>query len=157
PALRALCARPLSPAVPDHLRGGRELAAHDRSADSRGIRPRRDRDGLRIDRGLRSRAEPGDRRRGPRPGGERVLRDRRRGHRVPALAALGADRWRLVTRALFLLSLGLLGVRILSAAFVVIQPGFTDAYYYVDVARRLANGQGLTADFIWNFLEAPTL
>src|SRR5439155_15371701 len=35
--------------------------------------------------------------------------------------------------------------------------GFTDAFYYVHVARRLAHGQGLTADFVWNFLEAPHL
>jgi hypothetical protein len=62
-----------------------------------------------------------------------------------------------VIRALVVLSLGLVVFRILSAAFVVTQPGFTDAYYYVDVARRLAHGQGLTADFIWNFLEAPRL
>jgi hypothetical protein len=60
-------------------------------------------------------------------------------------------------RALVALSLGLLVFRMVSAAFVVIQPGFTDAYYYVDVAQRLAHGQGLTADFIWNFLEAPNL
>ncbi len=60
-------------------------------------------------------------------------------------------------RGLVLLSLGLLVFRVLSAAFVVTQPGFTDAYYYVDVARRLAHGEGLTADFIWNFLEAPHL
>ena len=62
-----------------------------------------------------------------------------------------------MTRALVLLSLALVVFRILSAAFVVTQPGFTDAYYYVDVARRLAHGDGLTADFIWNFLEAPRL
>jgi len=49
----------------------------------------------------------------------------------------------------------LLLFRIASAVFVVVQPGYTDAYYYADVARRLAAGQGLTADFIWNFLEAP--
>ncbi|TME68233.1 MAG: hypothetical protein E6I49_14610, partial [Chloroflexi bacterium] len=54
-------------------------------------------------------------------------------------------------------SLALLAIRVLSAAFVVVQPGFTDAFYYVDVARRLAHGQGLTADFVWNFLEAPHL
>ena len=60
-----------------------------------------------------------------------------------------------MTRALVVVSLVLVGFRVLSAAFVVTQPGFTDAYYYVDVARRLAHGQGLTADFIWNFLEAP--
>lgn len=62
-----------------------------------------------------------------------------------------------MNRSLIALSLGLLAFRILSAAFVVVQPGYTDAYYYVDVARRLADGQGLTADFVWNFLEAPRL
>lgn len=43
----------------------------------------------------------------------------------------------------------------LASAVVVSQPGYTDAYYYADVAKRLASGQGLTADFVWNFLEAP--
>jgi hypothetical protein len=62
-----------------------------------------------------------------------------------------------VSRGLIALSLALLAFRVLSAAFVVGQPGFTDAFYYVDVARRLAHGQGLTADFVWNFLEAPHL
>jgi len=62
-----------------------------------------------------------------------------------------------LSRGLIVVSLALLGFRVLSAAFVVIQPGFTDAFYYVDIARRLAHGQGLTADFIWNFLEAPHL
>jgi len=62
-----------------------------------------------------------------------------------------------VSRALVVLSLGLVAFRVLSAAFFVTQPGFTDAYYYVDVAQRLAHGQGLTADFVWNFLEAPRL
>ena len=42
----------------------------------------------------------------------------------------------------------------IASAFVVFQPGYTDAYYYADVAKRLAAGQGLTADFIWSFLEA---
>ena len=42
----------------------------------------------------------------------------------------------------------------IGSAVVVSQPGYTDAYYYAGVARRLASGQGLTADFIWNFLEA---
>ena len=62
-----------------------------------------------------------------------------------------------MSRAIVVLSLGLVVFRVLSAALVVTQPGFTDAYYYVDVAKRLAHGQGLTADFIWNFLEAPRL
>ena len=38
---------------------------------------------------------------------------------------------------------------------IVAQPGYTDAYYYSVVASRLAHGEGLSADFIWNFLEAP--
>ena len=62
-----------------------------------------------------------------------------------------------MSRGLIALSLALVAFRVLSAAFVVAQPGFTDAFYYVDVARRLAHGQGLTADFVWNFLEAPHL
>ena len=44
----------------------------------------------------------------------------------------------------------------LASAVVVAQPGFTDAYYYSAVAARLAHGDGLSADFIWNFLEAPS-
>jgi len=56
-------------------------------------------------------------------------------------------------RRLAVLVGALLSFRIASA-FVVFQPGYTDAYYYADVAKRLAAGQGLTADFIWNFLEA---
>jgi hypothetical protein len=57
-------------------------------------------------------------------------------------------------RRLAVLVGALLLFRVASAAFVVFQPGYTDAYYYADVAKRLAAGQGLTADFIWNFLEA---
>src|SRR4029077_14833508 len=76
---------------------------------------------------------------------------------LPAHGSHGTHRRGSVTRALVVLSLGLVVFRVLSAAFVVTQPGFTDAYYYVDVARRLAHGEGLTADFIWNFLEAPNL
>jgi hypothetical protein len=52
---------------------------------------------------------------------------------------------------------GLVGALLLvrvASAFVVFQPGYTDAYYYADVAKRLAAGQGLTADFIWSFIEA---
>ncbi len=43
-----------------------------------------------------------------------------------------------------------------ASAIVVAQPGYTDAYYYTVVASRLAHGDGLSADFIWNFLEAPS-
>lgn len=43
----------------------------------------------------------------------------------------------------------------LASALSVAQPGYTDAYYYSLVASRLAHGDGLSADFIWNFLEAP--
>ncbi|MGH2377189.1 MAG: hypothetical protein ACRDGT_01795 [Candidatus Limnocylindria bacterium] len=56
--------------------------------------------------------------------------------------------------ALAAVTLALLGARALSMT-VVAQPGYTDAYYYAVVAERLARGEGLTADFVWNFLEAP--
>ena len=59
-----------------------------------------------------------------------------------------ARRLALLVGALLLFRLG--------SALIVFQPGYTDAYYYADVAKRLAAGQGLTADFIWNFIEYPT-
>ena len=49
---------------------------------------------------------------------------------------------------------GALLIARVASAFVVFQPGYTDAYYYANVAQRLAAGRGLTADFIWNALEA---
>lgn len=52
--------------------------------------------------------------------------------------------------------MALLLVRIASA-LIVAQPGYTDSYYFTDVAIRLAHGQGLTADFIWSPLEAGSL
>jgi hypothetical protein len=58
-------------------------------------------------------------------------------------------------RPLILVSVAALLVRVASAV-IVAQPGYTDAYYYSVVAGRLAHGDGLTADFIWNFLEAPS-
>lgn len=57
---------------------------------------------------------------------------------------------------LIVVTLALLGVRAVSGA-VVSQPGYTDAYYYAAVAGRVARGDGLTADFVWNFVEAPRL
>ncbi|MDE3102149.1 MAG: hypothetical protein KGJ98_07920 [Chloroflexota bacterium] len=56
--------------------------------------------------------------------------------------------------ALVVLTLACLAVRLLSLV-VVWEPGYTDAYYYAGVAARVAHGQGLTADFVWNFVEAP--
>lgn len=50
----------------------------------------------------------------------------------------------------------LLGVRAASMV-VVYEPGYTDAYYFVGVAGRVARGEGLTADFVWNYLEAPQM
>lgn len=57
---------------------------------------------------------------------------------------------------LIALCASLLAVRAASM-LVVSQPGYTDAYYYAVVAERLALGQGLTADFVWNFMEVPPL
>ena len=56
------------------------------------------------------------------------------------------------TSRLALLTLALVAFR-LASAFVVAQPGYTDAYYYVDVASRLARGLGFTADFVWSPIE----
>ncbi|HYK98655.1 MAG TPA: hypothetical protein VEU77_09740 [Candidatus Acidoferrales bacterium] len=44
-----------------------------------------------------------------------------------------------------------------ASTLVVGQPGYTDAYYYFDVATRLARGAGLTADFVWAPLELGAL
>ncbi len=55
---------------------------------------------------------------------------------------------------LAVLTLVLIGVRAVSM-IVVAQPGYTDAYYFASVAGRVARGEGLSADFVWNFLEAP--
>ena len=60
------------------------------------------------------------------------------------------------TARLALLTLALLGLR-LGSAFVVAQPGYTDAYYYADVASRFARGLGLSADFVWNPIELGPL
>ena len=59
-------------------------------------------------------------------------------------------------RPIALVSLLFLIVRTFSA-LVVAQPGYTDAYYYVDVAGRLARGAGLTADFVWSPIELGAL
>src|SRR5438105_1874322 len=52
------------------------------------------------------------------------------------------------------LSLAFLALRLATAALLA-QPGYTDSYYFTDVAARLARGDGLTADFLWSPLEAP--
>jgi 4-amino-4-deoxy-L-arabinose transferase-like glycosyltransferase len=42
-----------------------------------------------------------------------------------------------------------------SAAFMLSQPGYTDAYYYFNAARRLVEGQGLTDPYLWTYFNAP--
>ena len=51
--------------------------------------------------------------------------------------------------ALFVVALG---ARILTGA-LFIDPGYPDSFYYVNVARELAAGNGFQVDFIWNFVE----
>src|SRR5439155_576346 len=157
PHVRARRPRAHPSTVAGRVRRRRVIAPHDRPAHARGLRLRRDRDGVRPQRGVRASAARCRRGRGPRPHGERVLARRRRRRALSAHAAHGADRRGPVSgaRALVLLSLALVAFRLASAALVVVQPGFTDAFYYASVARRLAHGEGLTADFVWNFIEAP--
>jgi hypothetical protein len=59
-------------------------------------------------------------------------------------------------RRLLPLTAVFLPIRIASAVLVS-QPGYTDAYYYVNVATRLANGLGLSADFVWSPVELGPL
>src|SRR5207247_1508627 len=80
-----------------------------------------------------------------RPSGQRLLGDRRRRHPLPPHRAHRTDRCGALSRGLMAVSLALLAIRVLSAAFVVIQPGFTDPFYYVYVVSRIHHGQGLVA------------
>ena len=59
-------------------------------------------------------------------------------------------------RRLLPLTAAFLIVRVFSSV-IVSQPGYTDAYYYFDVATRFARGLGLTADFLWNPIEMGML
>lgn len=54
---------------------------------------------------------------------------------------------------LTLFALALL-VRLVVALFFH-QPGYSDAYYYTDVARNLWQGYGFRDNFIWNYLSRP--
>jgi len=45
-----------------------------------------------------------------------------------------------------------LAVRVLTAALFS-EPAYPDSYYYANVARELAAGQGFQVDYIWNFVE----
>jgi hypothetical protein len=55
---------------------------------------------------------------------------------------------------LLILTLALLAVRGVSLV-VVAQPGYTDSYYFASAASRVARGEGLSVDFVWNYIEAP--
>src|SRR5690242_10351091 len=57
-------------------------------------------------------------------------------------------------RRIAVISIAFLVVRIATAALLR-DPGYTDSYYFSDVATRLVAGQGLTADFLWSPIEAP--
>ena len=84
------------------------------------------------------------------------MTDRRHGAALGVRRLYALDRRRDRRPLLFVgaLTLLLLGVKVASMA-VVAQPGYTDAYYFTNVASRVAQGSGLTADFIWNYIEAP--
>jgi len=54
--------------------------------------------------------------------------------------------WIIVTLAL--------GIRLLTA-WLLRQPGYTDAYYYAVGAQQLYEGHGFEEPFIWNYLDPP--
>ncbi len=41
------------------------------------------------------------------------------------------------------------------ARCVVTRPTYTDAFYHVNAASRLAQGDGFVDDYLWNYLDAP--
>ncbi len=43
----------------------------------------------------------------------------------------------------------------LTTALFFQQPGYSDAYYYADIAQSLWHGRGFQEDFIWNYLGRP--
>ncbi len=53
------------------------------------------------------------------------------------------------------LLLGLALAARLSAAWLLHQPGYTDAYYYAVGARQLSCGHGFEEPFLWNYLDLP--
>jgi hypothetical protein len=40
-------------------------------------------------------------------------------------------------------------------AVIIRQPGYTDAYYMFNTGQRFATGQGLTAPYLWTYIDAP--
>ena len=66
-----------------------------------------------------------------------------------------------------MIPMGLFAVALLVravAGLAFVGPAYPDSYYYVNVAREFAAGNGLTIDYIWNFVDvggmlpaAPTL
>lgn len=55
---------------------------------------------------------------------------------------------------LVILLAGALAVRLLTA-WLIDQPGYTDAYYYAVGAQQLYAGRGFDLPFIWNYLDPP--
>lgn len=43
----------------------------------------------------------------------------------------------------------------LATAWLFHQPGYTDAYYYSNIAESLWRGQGFREDYVWNYLARP--
>ena len=56
-----------------------------------------------------------------------------------------------VTTPVFLYLIALVARLVIAAGFP--DPAYPDSFYYVDVARQLAAGNGLNVDFIWIFPE----
>ncbi len=59
-----------------------------------------------------------------------------------------------VTRQYVLITLLALAWAVL-VAFMLSQPGYTDAYYYYNAAKRLVEGQGLTDPYLWTYFNLP--
>ena len=60
-----------------------------------------------------------------------------------------------MTRKDYLWLLGIATIVGIALIALIDEPGYTDAYYYYNAAQRLADGDGLTDPYLWNFLYTP--
>ena len=67
----------------------------------------------------------------------------------------GLQRWSGPAYRPYWILLGLALLVRLGTALLFHQPGYTDAYYYANVAESLWRGQGFREDYIWNYLVRP--
>lgn len=59
-------------------------------------------------------------------------------------------------RRVYLILLGAALLARIATALLIREPGYMDAAYYTVMGRRIAQGQGATEPFLWNYLNDPS-